>query len=66
MNDTMMKKKEVYMRKLMRGIARAKMQAEGVQHINRRPLIREPQTGAVKRAKSYFAQNWRKYAGKAQ
>ena len=54
------------MRKLMRGIARAKMQAEGVQHINRRPLIREPQTGAVKRAKSYFAQNWRKYAGKAQ
>ncbi len=49
------------MRKLARAIARAKMQAEGVQHMNRRPMIIDPQTGAVKRAKSYFAMNWRNY-----
>lgn len=49
------------MRKLMRRIARAKMQAEGIQHINRRPWIIDPETKAAKRAKSYFAQNWRKY-----
>lgn len=50
------------MRKLMRRIARSKMQAEGIQHINRRPLVFDPKTRAVKRDKSYFALNWRKYA----
>lgn len=49
------------MRKLKRAIARAKMKAEGIQHINRRPWIIDPETKAVKRAKSYFAQHWKEY-----
>ena len=49
------------MRKLMRSIARAKMQAEGIQHIKRRPLLYDTDTRAWKIEKSYFARHWRKY-----
>ena len=45
------------MRKLRRAIARAKMQAEGIQHPNRRM----PGTTG-KQGRSFFARNWRKYA----
>ena len=44
------------MRKLKRSIARAKMQKEGIQHINKK------QTDAKGRTlPSFFAMNWRSY-----
>lgn len=49
------------MRKLRRSIARAKMQAEGVQHMNRKQLLPNGQRG-----RSFFAENWKKYAGGAR
>ncbi len=44
------------MRKYMRAIARANMQAAGVQHMNRKPVLPNGTRG-----KSFFAANWRKY-----
>lgn len=44
------------MRRLLRSIARARMKAEGIQHINR------PKSDGLGRRTSFFAENWRKYA----
>lgn len=49
------------MRKLKRSIARARMKAEGIRHMNKvrhavNPITRRPET-----LPSYFAENWRKY-----
>lgn len=44
------------MRKLARAIAKARMKAEGVQHVNRKL----PGTTG-KQGRSYFARNWRHY-----
>lgn len=44
------------MRKLLRSIARANMQKQGVPHINKPK--RNPKSG---KEPSYFAENWRKY-----
>lgn len=44
------------MRKLKRAIARARMQAEGVQHMNRRLA-----GTSGKQGRSFFARNWRLY-----
>lgn len=49
------------MRKYKRSLARARMQREGIQHINRRTV--NPLTGR-RNLPSYFAENWRKYASK--
>lgn len=47
------------MRKYLRARARARMKADGIQHINRKHV--DPRTG--KRCPpSFFAENWRKYA----
>ncbi len=53
-------------RKARRARARHKMKAEGVQHINRRPWLRNPTNGMMLRGDSLFADNWREYAPKAQ
>lgn len=47
------------MRKLRRAIARAKMKAEGIQHINKKvPVyVGKEFIGNI----SYFAQHWREY-----
>ena len=44
------------MRKYLRAIARAHMQAAGVQHPNRRMPGTQGREG-----RSFFARNWRKY-----
>ena len=46
------------MRKLKRSIARAKMRAEGIQHINKKRI--NPRTG-LRTDPSFFSENWRKY-----
>lgn len=47
------------MRKYKRSVARARMRADGIQHINRKHL--NPKTGR-RDLPSFFAENWRKYA----
>lgn len=48
------------MRKLLRSIARHKMQVEGVQHINKpRRVIQDGKMTNI--VSSYFAENWCKY-----
>lgn len=51
-------------RKFMRKRAKQKMEREGVRHMNRDVIFKNPLTGAVENHGSYFASNWRKY-GKA-
>ncbi len=48
------------MRKILRSIARAKMEKEGIQHINRRVTMRNLVTGEIIKT-SYFAAHWREY-----
>lgn len=50
------------MRKYLRSIARAKMQKEGIQHINRKPKTYNYKTKQIENGKSYFATHWREYA----
>lgn len=49
------------MRKLRRSIARARMQREGIQHMNKERRSINPLTGRLIISPSYFAENWRKY-----
>lgn len=48
------------MRKLLRSIARDKMQKQGIQHINRKISVRNPKTNEIITT-SYFATHWREY-----
>ena len=50
------------MRKLRRSIARARMQAEGIRHMNKKRYSVNPFTGRHTVLPSYFAENWRKYS----
>ncbi len=52
------------MRKYKRRIARARMEKEGIQHINKRRYSRNPITGAPVVLPSFFADNWRKYSSR--
>lgn len=50
------------MRKLLRQIARAKMQKQGIQHMNKPVFVLNKTTGLMEKHKSYFAEHWRDYA----
>ena len=52
------------MRKLKRNIARARMRAEGIRHMNKTRIVRNPVTGRTQTLPSYFAENWRNYINK--
>lgn len=47
------------MRKLKRSIARARMQKEGIQHINKKQIDKIDIKGRV--LPSFFSMNWRSY-----
>lgn len=49
------------MRKLLRSIARSKMQQAGIRHMNKRISVKNPITGISAENKSYFALHWREY-----
>ena len=49
------------MRKLKRSIARARMRAEGIRHMNKTRHVINPVTHRPQTLPSYFAENWRKY-----
>lgn len=49
------------MRKLKRAIARGRMRAEGIQHMNRKYRGFNPLTGTPVTHPSYFATHWREY-----
>jgi len=49
------------MRKLLRSIAKANMEKEGIQHMNRKIITISHATGRPVKNPSYFATNWRKY-----
>lgn len=50
------------MRKLRRSIARARMEKEGIRHMNKTRHGVNPITKTPVTYPSYFAENWRKYA----
>lgn len=49
------------MRKLLRQIARVRMQSKGIRHINKRSTAYNPITKEITIIPSYFSTNWRKY-----
>lgn len=50
------------MRKLKRSIARARMEKEGIRHINKKRHTRDPFSGRPVIQPSFFAENWREYS----
>jgi hypothetical protein len=52
------------MRKLKRSIARARMEKEGIQHMNKKRCAKTPFTGRPFIAPSFFAENWREYSSR--
>ncbi len=48
------------MRKYLRRIARVNMQKQGIQHINRKKIVKNPITGEILKP-SYFSEHWREY-----
>lgn len=49
------------MRRYLRAIARANMEREGIQHINKTRHVINHITGRPTILPSFFAENWRKY-----
>ena len=50
------------MRKLMRSVARYNMTKKGIQHMNKRPWVRDA-SGMISKADSFFSLHWRDYVG---
>jgi len=49
-------------RKILRNKARAKMIAEGMTQLHKRPLVMNPESHMWEKADSKFSKHWREYA----